>query len=321
MTMLPLFVSPAGRSDRAPRLAPPCRAGGGATGGAEGRGRAVSARWLSLFTLVLLAGYLSVAERLYAQEDAPSADDVARELSNPVGSLASLVFQGTYAQWDGSAPGVSDQNTSSLVFLPTLPFKVGSGNLIVRPSFPFSAAPVPDGDGGWTKERGFGDMNIVANWGRAEESGLLWSIGLTSALPTASNEALGNDQWQLGPAAILGILKPWGVLGAFWQHWFGLNPADGEEAVNLGTLQLFYWFSLGGGWQVGGSPTPSANYVTAQDIDFSVPINLGLAKTFVLGSTPLKTTLQGQYFATRPDVVGPSWGIFFQVTPVVRVPW
>jgi hypothetical protein len=205
--------------------------------------------------------------------------------------------------------------------LPTLPFKLGSGNLVVRPSFPFSAAPVPHEAGGWSTERGFGDMNIVANWGRAEASGLLWSIGLTSALPTASNEALGNDQWQLGPAAILGLLKPWGVLGAFWQHWFGLNPEEGEDAVNLGTLQLFYWFSLGNGWQVGGSPTASANYVTAQDIDFSVPLNLGIAKTFVFGSTPLKTTLQGQYFVTRPDVVGPSWGVFLQVTPVVRVPW
>ena len=50
-------------------------------------------------------------------------------------------------------------------------------------------------------------------------------------------------------------------------------------------------------------------------------MNLGFAKTFILGKTPVKTTLQGQYFATRPDVVGPDWGFFFQITPVIRVPW
>jgi hypothetical protein len=256
---------------------------------------------------------------LSAQE-AQSADEVARELSNPVGSLASMVFQGTYAAWAGSAPGASDQNTSSLVFLPTLPFKLGSGNLIVRPSFPVAAAPVPDGSGGWETKRGFGDMVVIANWGRVEPSGLLWSFGATSAFPTASDDALGKGQWQLGPAAILGLIKSWGVIGAFWQHWFGLNSDAGEEKVSIGTLQLFYWLSMGGGWQVGGSPIPTANYMAAET-EFTVPLNLGVAKTFVLGAMPLKTTVQGQYFVTRPEVVGPSWGIFFQITPVVKVPW
>ena len=65
----------------------------------------------------------------------------------------------------------------------------------------------------------------------------------------------------------------------------------------------------------------TANYVTASDIDFTVPVNLGAAKTFLIGSTPIKTTLQGQYFVTRPESVGPSWGIFFQVAPVIKVPW
>ena len=101
----------------------------------------------------------------------------------------------------------------------------------------------------------------------------------------------------------------------------GLNSDEGEEQVNVGTLQLFYWFSLGGGWQVGGSPIPTANYVSATEADFTIPINFGAAKTFVLGTMPLKTTIQGQYFVTRPDVAGQSWGVFFQVTPVVKVPW
>jgi hypothetical protein len=39
------------------------------------------------------------------------------------------------------------------------------------------------------------------------------------------------------------------------------------------------------------------------------------------GSTPIKATVQGQYFVTQPDLLGPSWGVFFQITPVVQVPW
>jgi len=270
---------------------------------------------------VLVLCILFAAATSMARETAsPSADDVARELSNPVGSLASLVFQGNYNQLGGSAPGVSDQSATSLVFLPTLPFKVGPGNLTLRPSFPFVGAPVPNTEGGWDKDKGFGDIVLLGLWGRKQDSGILWGAGATTVFPTASKESLGSGQWQAGPAALFGWLQDWGVLGGLWQHWWGLETEEGEDRINKGTLQVFYWFSLGSGWQVGGSPIPTANYLGATT-EFSLPLNLGLAKTFVLGSTPIKTTLQGQYFATRPDVAGPDWGFFFQITPVIRVPW
>jgi len=272
----------------------------------------------------LLIIILFLTSLVFGQEEnnekTKSADEIARELSNPVGSLASMVFQGTWAQWDGSLPGASDQSTGNLIFLPTLPFKAWGGNLIIRPSFPLVGVPTINESGEWEKKYGFGDIVLIANWGKMEKSGVLWSFGATSVFPTAA-EGLGSDQFQLGPAAIFGILKDWGVLGGFWQHWWGLNPADGEEAVNIGNIQLFYWFSMGGGWQVGGSPIPTANYATSADTKITFPINLGVAKTFMVGSTPLKATIQGQYFITRPEEVGPSWGVFFQITPVIRVPW
>ena len=271
--------------------------------------------------MLFMALVVLAASPAFGQEEAAkSADEVARELSNPVGSLASMVLQGSYSQLGGSAPGVSEESATSLVFLPTLPFKVGAGNLTIRPSFPLVGAPVPDGMGGWTKDRGFGDIVLMGLWGRAEQSGLLWGAGATSVMPTASKESLGAGQWQLGPAVLAGLLKDWGVIGALWQHWWGLNSDPGVEKIDKGTLQLFYWFGLGQGWQVGGSPIPTANYAAATT-EFSVPLNLGFAKTFILGNTPIKTTLQGQYFVTRPDVVGPDWGFFFQIAPVIRVPW
>jgi hypothetical protein len=232
-----------------------------------------------------------------------------------------MVFQGTWNRWGGDLPGADEQSNSALIFLPTLPFKVGTGNLTVRPSFPFAGAPVLDPGGGWDKERGFGDMVTLALWGRAEKSGLLWGVGATSIFPTASKGSLGADQWQLGPAALAGYLSGKGVFGALWQHWWGLNDPDVGTKANTGTLQLFYWFSLAGGWQIGGSPITTANYVTASDIDFSVPLNFGVAKTLMAGNTPIKATVQAQYFVTQPDLLGPSWGLFFQITPVVKVPW
>jgi hypothetical protein len=274
---------------------------------------------VKLFKILILSVVTIIT--LSAQEDKKkTADEIARELSNPIGSLASMVIQGTWVQWDGTLEGASDQTSGAIVFLPTLPFKLWGGNLVVRPSFPVVGIPQLNSDGNWEKKYGFGDMVVMANWGKMAKSGILWSIGATSVLPTAA-EGLGSNQFQLGPAAIFGILKDWGVLGGFWQHWWGLNPEEGEEAVNIGNIQLFYWFSMGGGWQIGGSPIPTANYATASDTKITFPLNLGVAKTFMFGDVPLKATIQGQYFVTRPETFGQSWGIFFQITPVVSVPW
>ncbi len=64
----------------------------------------------------------------------------------------------------------------------------------------------------------------------------------------------------------------------------------------------------------------TANYVGGIDTNYSVPVNLGFAKTVILGKMPLKLSFQGQYFLTRPDFAGASWGVFFQVTPVIKLP-
>jgi len=273
-------------------------------------------RFIFLILICFLYG------NVFSQEEQKSADDIARELSNPVGSLANLTFQGTYTQWGGSATGASDQNTSSFVFMPTLPFKLWGGNLSVRPSFPFQAAPYVNNEGDWDSTSGFGDIGLMAMYGKATESGFIWGFGPTLFFPTAGSALLGKDQFQIGPAVLAGLLKEWGVVGVLWQHWWGVGSINSNtDRVNLGTLQLFYWFSAGNGWQIGGSPNQSANYVQGQDIEFSLPLNLGFAKTVVLGKTPLKFSLQGQYFLTQPEVVGPNWGIFFSIAPVIKVPW
>jgi hypothetical protein len=67
--------------------------------------------------------------------------------------------------------------------------------------------------------------------------------------------------------------------------------------------------------------SPTANYIYGSDIDFTVPLNLGFAKTAMFGKVPVKFSLQGHSFVTRPDVLGQNWGIFFQIVPVINVPW
>lgn len=270
--------------------------------------------------LVLFCFYLV---NIWSQEEnrEKTADEIAQELSNPVGALASLIIQGNYLKWGGSAPDITNQNTSTITFLPTIPVPLKKGNLLFRPIVPVSSGLVFENNQ-WKKERGLGDIGLITMYGYNFKSGLVLGGGVNVLFPTASKPSIGSDQFQLGPAAVFAFIRKWGVVGGLWQHYFGLGSTDeGIDRVNLGTFQAFYWFGIGNGWQVGGSPTMTANYVGGIDTNFSIPVNLGIAKTVILGKMPLKLTLQGQYFVTRPDIAGASWGTFFQITPVVKLPW
>jgi hypothetical protein len=67
-----------------------------------------------------------------------SADQVAKELANPAGSLASLNFNLQYTEFTGDLPRSDDQESWALTFQPTLPFPVGDQGrrIIFRPLVP-----------------------------------------------------------------------------------------------------------------------------------------------------------------------------------------
>jgi len=72
----------------------------------------------------------------WAETAAKSADEVAKELANPAGSLASLNFNLQYQTYKGDLPRADDQDSWSLVFQPVLPFPVGDQGrrVIFRPA-------------------------------------------------------------------------------------------------------------------------------------------------------------------------------------------
>jgi len=274
---------------------------------------------LSQFIVMILTITMTISAQ---EKTKKTADEIARELSNPVGSLSTVIIQGTYTHWGGSVEGAASQNTGALILMPVIPVPLKTGSLIFRPSFPVASAPYINENGEWDKEVEFGDIGLMAVYGYTFKAGLIVGAGPTMFFPTAGGSRIGKDQFQLGPTALAAYIQKWGVLGFLWQHWWGVGsiPED-QEKVNVSTIQLFYWFGIGNGWQIGGSPTPTANYVAAAETSYSIPLNLGIAKTVIIGEMPLKFTIQGQYFVTRPEDLGTDWGIFFQVAPVLELPW
>ena len=209
---------------------------------------------------------------------------------------------------------------------PVFPFKLNNGNnLIVRPTIPLIQQPVFDlSRRDFDDENGLGDIQLVGIYSGVDKAtGFIWGYGPTAQFPTATDDDLGIDQYWLGPAAFAGHLGKWGSAGGFMQHWWNVDDADDDEDdTSLSALNLWYWFNIGGGYQVGGSPIIEYDWKEDDsDEALTFPVHLGIARTYEIGGTPVKVRLEGQYFIEQPDTFGPDWGLVLTITPVIKNPF
>jgi len=268
--------------------------------------------------LLLGAGAASAEEK--------SADQIAKELANPAGSLASLNLNLQYTSFKGDLPKANDQDSWTVIFQPTLPFPVGdSGNRIIfRPAVPIPVDQ-PIFDTGKVKfdsaDTGLGDITFdlvyAGNKMKDKKNGYLWGIGAAGTLPTATEDDLGGDQWRLGPEVFGGIIREWGVVGALVSNQWNVGGSN-DDNYSTTTGQYFYAYGLGGGWQIAASPVITYDWEADSDQAWTVPVGIGLAKTTKLGGHPWKFQMQVQKFVEQPDPFGPDWLLKFTVTPVVQ---
>jgi hypothetical protein len=260
--------------------------------------------------------------------DQQSAQELARQLNNPVSEVWSLTFQYNHSLLKGP-PADGTEQQDLLNFQPALPLHLTENwNLIVRPVFPFifkhplmSPRIDPNTDeiyADFKDESGFGDISMVTLLSPAKlKSRFLWGIGPTFIFPTASKNALGQEKWQAGPSAVgLWMGKEW-IWGVFPQQWWSFGGNSDRKSTNQTNIQYFIWRMLPGEWQIGMSPNITMNWQADQDNRFTVPIGLGVGKLVKLGMLPVKIQLQGQYSVIHPDDYGQRWNFQLQVTPVI----
>jgi len=288
-----------------------------------------SDRWiyhsLKALAAVSLALALGTAVAI-ADEPAKSADEIAKELSNPAGSLASLNFNLQYQTFNGDLPGADDQDSWSIIFQPALPFPVGDQGrrVIFRPAVPLLFdQPVFDADKGSFDDAdvalgdiGF-DLVYAGTKMTTKKSGFLLGVGAAGTLPTATTSDVAGKQWRLGPELFGGIIREWGLVGALVSNQWNLGGWD-DDSYSAMTAQYFYAYGLGKGWQIASSPIITYDWNADSDQALTLPLGLGVAKTTKLGGRPWKFSFQVQYFVEQPDAFGPEWLLKFTITPVLQ---
>ena len=284
-------------------------------------------RRLSPLVILALSLVLAAAGNGAAQSSSPARSDedmqkLTQESSNPVGSLWMITnqFNLNLLQSPKGGPFKYEKSQFNYNFQPVLTFDLPADlRLITRPLIPVYNTPYAAGLHKTDERFGLGDMEFMAMVAPASSSsGLLFGLGPTAVFPTATDKHLGNGKWQLGGAAAIVYMDEKWVAGIFPQHWWSVGGDPARKEVSLTKAQYFLWYSPAKTWQVGMSPNILINW-TQKDADNAVtlPVGLGVAKLFTLGSLPIKLSAEADYSVIRPRHTGTEWTFKFTLTPIL----
>ncbi len=145
---------------------------------------------------------------------ADGGDDLRSKAQNPVSSMYSLPLKFTA---DFNAP-----NGSAYIMNvnPVIPVTVGDWNFISRALIPavvsvdgyIEGTPEiprdsPDND----RNTGIGDINYSLYISPAKSAKMIWGLGPSITMPTASNDSLGSGKWSAGGAGVVLFQPKWGT--------------------------------------------------------------------------------------------------------------
>jgi hypothetical protein len=274
---------------------------------------------LLLLIICCLATLVNAQEKGEQQEK--SVDEVARELANPNGSLATLRFKNQFRWYKGDLNNADDQSNYTLLFQPVFPFimkppaRGGKANFFVRPAIPIMFdQPVFDvRKADFDEVNAMGDIGFDVAYGVTEKNGLLWALGMVGTLPTATDSDVAGKQWRLGPEALRAKFEKWGLYGIFPSHQWNVTGWDDESYSNT-QIQLFYKYLPGGGWSIGSTPIMDYNWETS---DWTIPLQMIVSRTVMAGKMPVKLEAELNYYVAQPDPFGPEWMLGINIGPVV----
>jgi len=257
----------------------------------------------------------------------PSAAEIAAELTDPNTPLGILTTLFDYKTFDGTVPGASEQSAQTITFQPSLPYPLEDGKvLFFRPSIPLIVdQPVADAVGGGFQSKGveLGDIGYDASMGFTHQVDAGKNIilaGVSGAIPSATDKAVGSDQWLLGPLLGFTAVRKWGSVGGLLFHQWDIGGEDPFD-TNITGGQYVYNINLKNAWQITGSPTWSYDHNADSDNALTFPLGVGLAKAIIFKGRPWTMSIEYWNYVASPDVFGPQHQIRLSIAPIVPLPW
>jgi hypothetical protein len=300
----------------------------GTTGSRTGpRRRPPALGWAVCGALALLA--TSPPAQAQAEPSAQHLGDIGNKLANPLADLWALSSSFNAPQFfDGNLNRGDPEVGGLMAFQPIMPIPLyGEGEdewrMITRPVIPLVfSSPTPKGSNQFSHHGGIGDIQLPFLLAPSDRiSGhFIVGAGPIFLFPSATSDDLGQQQWGMGPAVVLGYKTEKATFGVFPNYFWKIGSAGQDAGTpDLSQMSLLYFFNyrLPEAWQVGFNPTISYNDKASSGNRWNVPVGLYLGKTVKLGRLPVNIKVGGEYSVVSQDLFGQRFQFRFQITPVI----
>ncbi|MBE9582759.1 MAG: hypothetical protein IMF18_14245, partial [Proteobacteria bacterium] len=238
---------------------------------------------------------------------------VGAKLANPLSSLWSLSMNFEMPKfYDGDLNTGDSKVGANMVFQPVLPMPLygegaGEWRMITRPVVPIIfSQPVPRGSDDFYNKSGIGDIQLPALLSVPDKYAGKWILGggPIFMFPSATTDALGADQWAMGPAVVVGYkAKNWTAV-LFPNYFWKIGSSGQDDAttdINQGTLLYSFTYKLPDAWQVGMNPTITYNHQASSGNKWNVPVGLFVGKTIKFGKLPVNIKAGLEYSVVSED--------------------
>jgi hypothetical protein len=281
-----------------------------------------------ILSIILL--FSSVSGAAFAHEEGtPSGgeegevdvDEIGEALSNPVSDIWALFTEFDLIFSDGDVNRGDAKVGSAMLFQPIMPLPLWRDwKLIVRPTIPVVwSASVPQGFNSFDRKTGLGDSLLplivappLENW--------IVALGPAFTLPTSTKDALGRQQWAMGPAGVLGYKTEDFILGVFPQYFWGIGSRGDQGSkpdASYMSLLYFGWLNLPDAWQIGFNPVITYDNKASSGNRWNVPVGLVATKTVMLGRMPVKFQFGAEYSVVSQDDFGKRAMFKLNIIPVM----
>jgi hypothetical protein len=246
---------------------------------------------LAIFTLSIL----SVSGLARGEQDLRSA------AQNPLSAMSSLPFKLTYDT------GASNGDAAILNINPVVPVKIGEWNLVNRALIPIAdvdgaiTGPNNPSPGAGGSASGLGDINYSAYFSPANVDKLIWGIGPSLNMPTASDDQLGSGQWSAGASGVVLAIPEWGSMGGIIRQLWSFSGDDDRSDVNQTLIEPFLNYNLSNGWFLLSDMVMTANWEADSKNRWTIPVGGGVGRVFKIGNQAINSRLEYYYNAEKPE--------------------
>ena len=305
--------------------------------------------YAGLAAIMLTLGLLVIAAPANAQSEpasGPPQENLAalgKKLTDPLSDVWALFteFDATWSEGDFSN---GDHRTGSrMLFQPILPIPLTENwKVLARPIVPIMFSQdvptgrrydssestdgttvilKPDGSATFDSKDGMGDIKLPLLFSPVQKPGALgwgWGAGPTFQFPTATDDSLGTDTWEAGPAAVLTYKRKGFMAAAFGQYWWNFAETNSRATdTSHGSLLYVAYWDLPRTWQIGFSPTITYNNKATSGNKWNVPIGVTVAKMHKFGKLPVKFQFAIEKSIVREDDFGLDWNVRLNIIPVI----